>query len=266
MQNVLAQGQAVHTNTAAVTSWTSTLGVVFNLISCLHTRLWRDWQSLMPAVRILDVDSQVLYCLHSTWCLSLRRGWIAIWQHKWRRFWWQKCTKIPKQTLRDLKKKTHFLFEFLSIRMNGKLKRCITFTYWAHEEQRSNTVKYIHNIKLHSSWVFIPRSWMYCIWCIMSNITSPLCLKLPCAKLYLEQLTYFCMDISPFPVNRHFILTMVMGSVWSNLSNHQEREDMASPARFASVIRDQCCGLKLDKKFREWSVFGWAVVLLELSL
>lgn len=112
--------------------------------------------------------------------------------------------------------KTHFLFQFLSIRMNGKLKRCITFTYWAHEEQRSNTVKYIHNIKLHSSWVFIPRSWMYCIWCIVSNITSPLCLRLPCAKLYLEQLLYFCMDVSPFPVNRHFIVTMVMGSVGSN--------------------------------------------------
>lgn len=38
---------------------------------------------------------------------------------------------------------------------------------------------------------------MYCIWCIMSNKTFPLCLKLPCAKLYLEQLPYFYMDISP---------------------------------------------------------------------
>lgn len=43
-------------------------------------------------------------------------------------------------------KKNEKKIQFLSIRMNGKLTRCITFTYWAHEAQRLNTVKYIHNI------------------------------------------------------------------------------------------------------------------------
>lgn len=76
-------------------------GVMFNPISCLHTKLWWDWQSLMPAVRILVADSQVLYCLHSSWHLSVRRGWITGLQHNARRYRWQECKQIPMQTRRD---------------------------------------------------------------------------------------------------------------------------------------------------------------------
>lgn len=112
-------------------------GVMFNLISCLHTRLWWDWQSL-----ILDADSQVLYCLQSTWHLSLRQGWIAILQYNSRHFWWQECTQIPNPKHEGIKKtKNTSIFGNTKMKWKKKLKQCITFTYWTHEEQRINTVK-----------------------------------------------------------------------------------------------------------------------------
>lgn len=53
-------------------------GVMFSLISCLHTSLWWDWQSSMVELRPLEADSRVLYCLRSTRHVGMRRGCTVI--------------------------------------------------------------------------------------------------------------------------------------------------------------------------------------------
>lgn len=82
-------------------------GVMFHLISCQHTRVWWDWQTFILEVRILGADSQVLYWLHWSWRLSLRRGSITILQYNSRHYWQQECTQITMQTFKDKKQQIH---------------------------------------------------------------------------------------------------------------------------------------------------------------
>lgn len=200
-------------------------GVMFHLISCQHTRVWWDWQTFILEVRILGADSQVLYWLHWSWRLSLRRGSITILQYNSRHYWQQECTHH-----------------------NANIQ--------GQKTTNTSICQHVPSLTIYSS-----MSWMHCISCIMSNsLLTALCTALPWTVFF------SCLDTSPFPCNCHLILTLVLGSVRSNPSNRQERGEIASTPRFGSIISDQCCSLKLDKKSKECSVFCWEVILLDLSL
>lgn len=177
-------------------------GVMFNLISCLHTRLWWDWQSL-----ILDADSQVLYCLQSTWHLSLRQGWIAILQYNSRHFWRQECTQIPNPKHEGIKKtKNTSIFGNTKMKWKKQIKTVHYFhslDTWRTKDKHSEVIFTIYNYT-HIEYLFLKV--MNCISCIMSNINAPLAVTALCTAL--PWTIFYCLDVSPFSVNCHLTLTI----------------------------------------------------------